>query len=359
MKQFIILTCLFILIADTAQSQGCIMIRNISGFGQYNLTDNSFSTSSWQLNINNRYYIASRDFKGTTDLKLSEGDRTFIRSFATDISATKFLNNGWSMNLSLPFSVNSRSTNKDHGGPGTARHTTRSFGLGDIRFTVYKWLLNPSVSQKINVQLGLGIKLPTGDNTYEDYFYKNDSTRILAPVNASIALGDGGTGIITEINTFYVLNKTISFYGNFYYLMNPRDQGGASTTTWKTPTALELKTTAAVYSVPDLYSVRAGLYINFAKVSLSAGFRDEAVPFSDLFGGVNGRRRPGYNLSFEPGIIYKIKNSSIYVYLPVTVARKIKQDITDARASEITGEFKMLPGTTGDYSIFVGALFRL
>ena len=359
MKQFIFLICSLILIGEPAQSQGCIMIRNISGFGQYNLTDNSFSTSSWQLNINNRYFKAWRDFKGTKDINTVERDRTIIRSFATDISATKFLNNGWSMNFSLPFSVNSRSNNKDHAGPGTARHITRSFGLGDIRFTVYKWLLNPSVSQKINVQLGLGIKLPSGSYKYEDYFYKTDSTRVLAPVNASIALGDGGTGIIAEINTFYVLNQKISFYGNFYYLINPRDQNGASTTTGRVPTELELKTTADVYSVWDLYSIRAGLYVNFAKISLSAGLRDEGVPFSDLFGGNNGRRRPGYNLSFEPGIIYKIKNASIYVYVPVVIARKVKQDLTDIRATEITGVYRMLSGTAGNYSVFVGALFRL
>jgi len=49
MNQFIILTCSLILIAETAQSQGCIMIRNISDFGQYNLSGNSFLTSSCEL----------------------------------------------------------------------------------------------------------------------------------------------------------------------------------------------------------------------------------------------------------------------------------------------------------------------
>jgi hypothetical protein len=114
-----------------------------------------------------------------------------------------------------------------------------------------------------------------------------------------------------------------------------------------------------VYSVPDVYSIRAGLYINFAKFSLSAGLRDEGVPFSDLFAANNGRRRPGHNLSFEPGIIYKIKNASVYVYVPGIIARRVKQDLTDVRAEQITGVHDMLSGTSGNYSVFVGAIFRL
>ena len=76
----------------------------------------------------------------------------------------------------------------------------------------------------------------------------------------------------------------------------------------------------------------------FCEDPVSAGLRGEGVPFRDVFGQNNGRRRPGYYLSFEPRVIYKIKNTSIYMYLSITAARKIKQDITDARASGIKGE---------------------
>ena len=71
-----------------------------------------------------------------------------------------------------------------------------------MRFTAYKWLFKTSVRQKGNIQLGLGVKLPTGDYKYQDYFYRNDSTKVLASVNPSIQLGDGGTGIIGELNSF-------------------------------------------------------------------------------------------------------------------------------------------------------------
>jgi len=359
MKKFILCSFIPMLYSISAESQGCIMVHNISGFGQYNLTDNAFSTSDWQLNINNRYFKAFRDFKGADDQKTPAQDESIVRSFTTDITLSRLLKNGWSMDLSIPFASNSRFADKEHGGPGTERHTTHTFGLGDIRFTVYKWLLNPSVSQKGNVQLGLGIKLPTGDYKYQDYFYKNDTTKILAPVNASIALGDGGTGIITELNTFYFFKSTISFYGNFYYLINPRDQNGVSTSTWRAPASLDIMTTADVYSIPDVYSLRAGFNFDFKKFALSAGLRDEGVPVHDLIGNNHGLRRPGHNLSFEPGIIYKMKKISMYVYVPAIISRRIKQNPTDALATEITGVYRIGAGGSGDYSVFAGILFKL
>src|SRR5215204_1432643 len=154
MRKFTILLLITSFLSQSSQSQGCIMVRNISGFGQYNLTDNAFSASEWQLNINTRYFKAWRDFRETVDQKTPKADQSVIRSFTMDISATKLFKDGWSMDISVPLAANSRSADKEHGGPGTTRHTTHSFGVGDIRLTAYKWLLQPSISQKLNVQIG-------------------------------------------------------------------------------------------------------------------------------------------------------------------------------------------------------------
>lgn len=56
-------------ISNAAFTQGCITVRNIFGFGQYNLTDKAFTTSEWRLNITNRYFKAFHDFKGNEDQK--------------------------------------------------------------------------------------------------------------------------------------------------------------------------------------------------------------------------------------------------------------------------------------------------
>jgi len=314
MKKATILLLSFWLFNETVLSQGCIAIRNISGFGQYNLTDNAFSTSAWQLNINTRYFKSFRDFKEKTDQKTPKQNEAVVNSFSMDFSISKFLNNGWSVNFSLPVAANSREASAEHGGPNTKRYTTNSFGIGDIRFTAYKWLLKPTVKQRGNIQLGLGLKLPTGDYNYQDFFYRNDSTRVLSAVNPSIQLGDGGTGIITELNFFYILNttRTLSLYGNFYYMANPREQNGTAITNGRVPPRLDSLANNIILSVADQFSIRVGAYYNIKNWAFSAGIRNEGSPVEDIIGGSEGVRRAGHNLSVEPGILYKMKKVSIY-----------------------------------------------
>lgn len=360
MKKITILVLCFWFFTKPAQSQGCIAIRNISGFGQYNLTENAFSISNWQININNRYFKAYRDYKGTVDQKTPPQNQNIIRSYSMDIGITRLMNKGWALDLSIPVSANSRSTTAEHGGANTPRFATHTFGIGDIRFTAYKWLLAPRVTQKGNIQLGLGLKLPTGDYKFQDYFHWNDSTKVLAPVNPSIQLGDGGTGIITELNAFYFFNKKISLYSNLYYLINPREQNGVPSTLGGRPVSdIAKKSGGDVMSVPDVFSIRAGANFSVDKWSFSAGLRDEGIPVHDLVGGSNGTRRAGYNLSIEPGILYKMKKVSLYTYIPFIVSRKIKQNVPDKIVSQLTGVYTLSAGGSGDYQVFAGALFKL
>jgi len=361
MKKHTILLFSVWLFNQTAQSQGCIAIRNISGFGQYNLTDNAFSTSDWQLNINSRYFKSFRDFKEKVDQKTPKQNEAVVKSFSMDFSISKFLQNGWSLNLSLPVASNSREASAEHGGPNTKRHTTNSFGIGDIRFTAYKWLLKPTVKQRGNIQLGLGLKLPTGDYKYQDYFYRNDSTKVLSAVNPSIQLGDGGTGIITELNFFYILNpaRTISLYGNFYYMANPREQNGTAITNGRIPPRIDSLANNIILSVADQFSIRVGAYYNIKNWAFSAGIRNEGSPVKDIIGGSDGVRRAGHNLSVEPGILYKMKKVSIYAYVPFIVDRSIKQNLPDKFKSNYNGAKFVSPGGSGNYQVFVGALFKL
>ncbi|MGZ3924805.1 MAG: hypothetical protein ACXVBJ_13620 [Flavisolibacter sp.] len=343
-------------------SQGCIAVRNISGFGQYNLADNAFSTSDWLLNINNRYFKAFRDYKETHDQHTPPENENQIKSYGMDIGITRLLRNGWSLDFSLPIASNSRTTNSEHGGPNTPRYTTRSFGIGDIRITAYKWLLAATVKQKANIQLGLGIKLPTGDYKYQDHFHWNDSTVVLAPVNPSIQLGDGGTGLITELNAFWFLNSTytISLYGNFYYMANPREQNGVPASLGGKPIPkIVVEAGGAEVSVPDVFSMRAGANFNFSQWVFSLGLRNEGIPVHDLLGGSLGTRRAGYTLSVEPGLVFKMKRASLYAYVPVTASHAIKQNLVDKEISILTHAPVVGAGGSGDYQVFVGASFKL
>jgi hypothetical protein len=350
---------LFLLFGHAAHSQGCVVVRNIAGFGQYNLIDRSFTASDWQISLTNRYFEAKDNYSGSDQLQVPVNNQTFLTSYTFDAGITRFLPNGWSISASIPISANSRQNAGEHGGPGTPKHTTHSFGLNDIRVTVYKWLLSTSTVQKFNVQLGLGIKFATGDYKYQDFFYKNDTTPVLAPVNLTLQLGDGGTGIVTELNMFYVFNRTFSLYGNFYYMANPRDQNVVSTLFGNAPTPLQIKTLSTVTSVPDSYSWRVGGSAIVKKWIFSAGVRAEGVPVYDIIGKSDGIRRAGYNMSFEPGALFNLKKVSFYAYVPWYFKHEMYQVVPDKLASQYTGKYIATTGGTGNWMVIMGVLFKL
>jgi hypothetical protein len=267
-----------------------------------------------------------------------------------NISALRIFNKGWSIALSVPISANSRNNGADHKGLGTLpRYTTRSFGLGDIRFVVYKWFLDPAVNRRGNIQGGLGLKLPTGDFRYQDYFTRNDSTKVLAPVDQAIQLGDGGTGITAELSAFYSLNEAINLFISGYYLLNPREQNGVSNLKGRNPTPTEIANYTTVMSVPDQYSVRGGANVQFQKIVLSAGIRYECVPVEDLIGGNKGFRRAASIASVEPGITYRMKNALAFVYTGIPFHRNIVQN----------AENNKTPAGFADCVITFGAQFKL
>ncbi|MFI5154801.1 MAG: hypothetical protein ACHQEM_01360 [Chitinophagales bacterium] len=354
MRKIFILLISFSIYANLTKAQGCIVVRNVAGYGQYNLKDRSFTTSDWQIGVNNRYFYSYKTYQGDKEVE-SLRDQNIIKSYSLDVTATRFLPNGWSITLDLPINYNSRTTNAEHSGAGQPMHTTSAFGLGDIRIEVYKWLLKPTPTQKMNFQLGLGLKLPTGDYQVQDFFYRHhDSTTVLAPVSNPVQLGDGGTGLITELNTFYIFNKTFSLYGNFYYMFNPRNQNGVSTLEGNTATPAQILATATVASVTDQYSLRAGLNAFVGNWLFSAGVRTDGVPVHDAIGRSDGVRRAGHNVEVEPGVLYNFKKVSVYFYLPILVYHSVAVDVPDQSLG-----LSSVTGGSGDVMYFFGALFNL
>jgi len=326
------LLLLSILFTSYAWTQGCVAIRNVAGISPDLLFKNMQPDDKLIINVTNRYFAASSAFRGTrfiTDTLVTN------RIYTLNISALRMLRNGWSLSVSVPVSANSRNNGADHKGPGTLpKYTTHSFGLGDIRIAVHKWFLDPAVNKKGNIQGSLGIKLPTGDFKYQDYFTRNDSTKVLGPVDQSIQLGDGGTGITAELGAFYSFNKSITLFVNGFYLMNPREQNGVSNLKGRNPSQTQIKNNTTVMSVPDQYTVRVGGNYQFRKIILTAGLRYEKVPENDLIGGNKGFRRAAAISSIESGLAYQMKNTLAFANIGIPIKRDIKQntqnDVTPA-----------------------------
>ena len=86
---------------------------------------------------------------------------------------------------------------------------------------------------------------------------------------------------------------------------------------------------------------------------------DSRIPVDDLIGANHGFRRPGYNISAEPGIVYNMKKPTIYSYVPIIVSRETKQSFPDKMVTQYSGTHTLGQGGFADYVIFFGLQFKL
>jgi len=351
-----------IIFSNAAHSQGCVAIKGSGASCMISHPEES-NKSGWLFTSGVRYFKSFRHFSGeieNTD-RLKQGTEVINHVYAVDLSLTRILNDRWSLMVDVPITSNARSSLYEHGLVNGVyvkkeRHSTHSFGIGDVRFAAYRWMFDPAKNHKGNIQLGLGIKLPTGDDDYKDYWYNvgPNGTKELRDVDQSIQLGDGGTGFTVEANTFYNFKSNFGVYGNFYYLVNPREQNGKRTYRETLSPALANE---AICSVPDQYMARGGFNYSFkhAKgLSVAAGVRLEGIPVYDLIGGSGDFRRPGYVWSAEPAINYAFKKSSFFASVPVAFIRNRTQSVTDKENSIRTNKFTRGDAAFADYTINIG-----
>ncbi|MEP6613818.1 MAG: hypothetical protein ABJA76_18075 [Mucilaginibacter sp.] len=342
-------------------AQGCVAIRSTGGLCTMSEHPDSLAVQgSWLFNTNSRYFNSFRHFVGKDEQKQRIEQKTNVinHAFTQDFNLTRNFNNRWSLAIDLPLVLNNRSSLYEHG--GASRRSTQSAGIGDIRLTGYRWLLNPATAHNGNIQVGLGVKLPTGKYGATDDFYNvgaNGASRV-GPVDQSIQPGDGGWGITTEINAYYNFAHNFGMYGTLFYLFNPRDVNGVSTARGGTPSATAIATTSAVMSVPDQELVRIGFSLGTKHLDFSAGARYECLPVKDIIGKSDGFRRPGYILSAEPGVTYRLKKFSVYAFVPVAVMRDRTQSVADMRSTALSGKYAHGDAAFADYVINVGASFR-
>jgi hypothetical protein len=355
MKRFFIVLTTFCLAAgEKANAQGCVAIKGTAG-----ICGRPSDAKGWELNINNRYFKSYKHFVGAVEQKqrVKEGSNVINHAYELNITAIRTINLRWSLAMTLPILSFSRSSLYEH--DGATRHTTRSFGIGDVRLSAYRWMFDPETSHKGNVQLGMGIKLPTGNYNYQDYFYKKADSSILGPVDQSIQPGDGGTGITFELNSFYNFNHQLGVYGSFFYLVNPREVNGTSTSRGSAASATAKKYNTDVMSVPDLFMTRGGLSYMVSRFTFSGGLRVEGLPSGDLIGGSRGFRRPGYIISAEPALTLVTKKAGFNLSVPFALKRNRTQSNSDKRRTADTGTWIQGDAAFADYLISAGITFKL
>jgi len=162
-----------------------------------------------------------------------------------------------------------------------------------------------------------------------------------------------------ELNTFHHFSPKFTVYANAYYLLNPREHNGVSTARGGTPSASAVLYRSDVMSVPDQYMWRTGASYSVQHFTFSGGVRMEGLPSEDILGGSNGFRRPGYVISAEPVIAYKMKKTQIYLSVPAALVRNRTQSVPDKLQTERTKVYRVGDAAFADYSVNFGVSFML
>jgi len=342
---------LLLAVADGARAQGCVAVRPMGCSTSEYINPGSAGLAQrgqWQLSSSYQYFRSFRHFRGDHEEanRVEDGTEVVNINHSVDLGIGYGLTDRFSLTLNIPFLYYDRSSLYEHYGnsvtanPSHARFHTGSEGLGDMRLSANYWAFDPMTSFDGNVAFGLGIKAPTGNSDVKDTFHKlaadgSDST-ITKAVDQSIQLGDGGWGFTVQTEGYRRLFSKTSLYFNGFYLFNPKEMNDVP------------------HSVADQFFARLGL--NYAALpqhglSASLGGRLEGVPSEDLIGGSEGRRRPGYIISLEPGVAYQHHSLNFALNVPVALYRNRTQSVSDKERTAQTGVFTQGDAAFADYLI--------
>jgi len=256
------------------------------------------------------------------------------------------------LSLAAPFQTGNLSAAHDDG----LRHDQTGTGLGDINFIANAWLLSPPAHPAGNVSLGLGVKAPTGSNTVTGTFYTASGPQ-LRNVDQAVQPGDGGWGIILELQAYLQVTPGGFTYLTGSYLLNPKERTDVQI---GTPIGLPgggVSTGTPYYlSVPDAYSVRAGMsyaVLPQQGLSVSLGGRVDGVPLQDVINGGDANfRRPGYSAFVDPGVDLTLGSNTFTLNVPVRAHADRRANLHD-RAVNIAGG-----GNLAKFLVFAGYTHR-
>jgi len=279
--------------------------------------------SRWQVNFAYRWQKSFRHFRGDHEEanRVDEGTEVENRLHLFDVGVNYQVSPRWSFSASVPMMTVDRISH----GPGTV---TESSGIGDMSVGAKFWILRPPSESRQNIQLGISLKLPTGNPNVTDQVA--DSTIV---VDQSIQQGDSGTGFAVDYVAFKSLDR-FTLFSSGVYLFNPKNS--------YTPTGWNEASRPAgypgysrpgtVYSVSDQYLVQAGVGYAvpwLSGLAVTGTGRVEGVPARDIIGGEDGFRRPGYAVSAGPGFMYSRGADTWAFSVPISVYRNRTRSVSD------------------------------
>jgi hypothetical protein len=252
----------------------------------------------------------------------------------------------WSIGASVPYLEGSWSLPLPFL-PAGPRREQDAKGFGDILVTPRVWLLDPKSHPRGNVQVGLGLKVPTGEENAKDRFPDFSGSNVAnRPVDVSIQPGDGGWGAAFDLNAFRDVGRARLFLGGTY-LFNPRETNRTHSTASALLGAANVDERIRFNSVADQYLAQAGVAFGLGRgFGASVAWRWEGVPPRDRFGGNDGFRRPGYTVSVAPGLSYTAGSTTFSLSVPITTQRNRQEDAEGMAGDATFARWSILAGVT-------------
>lgn len=309
-----------------AQGQGCIIARSNGEAGGPASEGGYLAPGEFSFSVGYRHQFSFRHFVGSVEQtqRITQGTQVENKINLENLSVTYQATRRFSFSVDMPVLTASRRSNN-------SPYTTLAKGVGDMAFMANGWLWNPSENTRGNIQLGVGLTIPTGKDNISTTVDAFDG-KGLRPVldDYSIQPGTGGYGIAMQW-VAYKNVKSAQLYFNGNYLATPDNTNSVLRST--SPTA---NPNTAYNSISDQYLIQAGIAMPVSKIrglTVTFGPRDEGVPARDLIGNNLGFRRPGYAISLEPGVQY-YRGRSVFT---ASVGRAIYRNRTRSVPDVISG----------------------
>jgi hypothetical protein len=252
----------------------------------------------WQISIGYRHQFSYKHFVGDVEqtYRVQQGTEVMNKINLEDLQVTYQATDRFSFGLVVPVLFASRRANDSY-------YTLHSSGIGDTSLLAQGWVFNPKHARHANIQIGLGLQLPTGkDNVTNNVIAAPGAAPQNMFVDYSIQPGQGAWGMVFQWLAFRDIGNGTMLYTNGNYLATQGGDNGVL----RRASALSQPLTA-YNAIQDQYLVEAGVAHMVSKIhglTLTFGPRFEGVPAYNLIGNDIGFRRPGFALSAEPGFVY-------------------------------------------------------
>jgi len=303
-------------IAGTLQkmeAQGCVVAHSVGEVGGPDSNGGYLAPGQWQFTLDYRHLYSFRHYVGSVAQEYRQQGNSEVRNRINliDGGLTYQITPRFSVEGNVPVEFASRryfiAAGSINGAPATDLLGAWGIsGIGDVSFMGQGWIWDPTKNPSHNIQIGLGVQVPTGrDNIQNNLVEIPGTPAINATADYSIQPGIGVWAIPISVESFQALSKATQVYFNGSYLITPAETNGVANSS--PPGFPPPAPQNAFVSAADEYLLQAGFGYTVARIhglTATGGLRKEGVPAHDLIGGSEGFRRPGYAVSLEPGVIY-------------------------------------------------------